>query len=686
MLNSGQEEVIIACNTASIKKDAACDAAAKFLLAELSHDNRSESIFQGDNMALNNAAKLIEQAGIKGEMPIGEAREKLSAHFRNSVHEIVTPTAQKTANNVIKAFESGQDTYYVRAGSTQGTSKSETYPNKIKDFVASAGFTVKDEGAVKAMAEETVTGSPYTTALRSLGIDMNVSTHVANYVMEFTDQEGEAKTLLFQSRGDNSFVPVIEDGALDKTVAVENLGETLKVSDIVARQTEGDAAKLSDKCGEFAEKFKAAPNEIMLVCTHFPAVEEALLAVHQGADGEIKTNNQSGIVKQIYEANGGNDGKLAVTGRLAEEIKAYKNESMEATTFVVHGGESTQEDLSVKDGVLRASTRHERNFQQVASNDSEQKMTRATLQSLAFSMKTADGQSVSMMQSDNSGRDIGVTWKQNRQASAPLDRANVFISNVNAAPETDAMKAKDTAWKTFAGELGLSGAAQKRMTTQLTQLAETLTLGELRGVDNLAKTISPGQEMVSATQNIVELILQNKSHDNDAKPDLNNPKRFEGKVPAAIVTGFTVVDAEGKRVAGENDGPAGSVVLAKAIRDNGTPVKLVFDRGSEASVYAAAKAAGLVEDVSVGGDNRNKQLGSLNAMFANGNLKPGVSVEIASVKDTTLEPGKTVGDIKQSLQEDNVGLVISIERPGPNEDGKLSNMRGQDITQFNADL
>ncbi len=120
---------------------------------------------------------------------------------------------------------------------------------------------------------------------------------------------------------------------------------------------------------------------------------------------------------------------------------------------------------------------------------------------------------------------------------------------------------------------------------------------------------------------------------------------YQGK-RVLIVTGFTVPEC----LAGESDGPLGSIALAKALEDLGKEVLIVTDQYSKKILEGLKK----VKEIS-------------------GNI---YSVPI-NVDEKELQ------EILNGFEPTH---MIAIERPGKAMDGKYHSMRGEDITAFVGDL
>ncbi|MBM3944533.1 MAG: DUF4392 domain-containing protein [SAR202 cluster bacterium] len=128
--------------------------------------------------------------------------------------------------------------------------------------------------------------------------------------------------------------------------------------------------------------------------------------------------------------------------------------------------------------------------------------------------------------------------------------------------------------------------------------------------------------------------------DQAAKLILDNPGT------AIIVTGFYILTAK----APETDGPPGAIVIGKALQGLGYKVVYVTDR------YTAAVMSG----------------------------SAGKGAEVVNFPITGVEESKAFA--KQTLAKYKPSVLIAIERCGLTDEGKYRNMRGLEITDFNAKL
>ncbi len=113
-----------------------------------------------------------------------------------------------------------------------------------------------------------------------------------------------------------------------------------------------------------------------------------------------------------------------------------------------------------------------------------------------------------------------------------------------------------------------------------------------------------------------------------------------------ILTGFYIPEAD----AMETDGPPGAVALGKAL-----------ERLRRSVVYIAdAKIAPLLQEIN-----------------------PGGSVEILHLYPDA-DPSRSDSAIQRLIKKYAPGIVISVERPGPDQTGRFRTARGKDITEHSA--
>lgn len=119
-------------------------------------------------------------------------------------------------------------------------------------------------------------------------------------------------------------------------------------------------------------------------------------------------------------------------------------------------------------------------------------------------------------------------------------------------------------------------------------------------------------------------------------------RALNGHKRVVIVTGFCIKDC----LAGETDGPLGSLVLGKALENLGREVVYVTDKYSGSQLDAGVEYLGMKSDV--------------------------LLLEDAATADNALSAEKSE-------------CVIFIERPGRSNTGRMHSMSGEDITDYCPD-
>ncbi|MBI4183324.1 MAG: DUF4392 domain-containing protein [Proteobacteria bacterium] len=147
-----------------------------------------------------------------------------------------------------------------------------------------------------------------------------------------------------------------------------------------------------------------------------------------------------------------------------------------------------------------------------------------------------------------------------------------------------------------------------------------------------------------------------------AKGGLGRAARAIAATPAphvCIITGF--YHPHGEPPCCETDGPPGAAHLAAAFRRAGFACRLVTDRPNAGAIKAAAFAAGLPRDF---------------------------PFDVASVDGEGADLGEPVPAIASRWRalDPPITHVIAIERVGRSADGRPRNMRGFDISWYNAPL
>ncbi len=131
----------------------------------------------------------------------------------------------------------------------------------------------------------------------------------------------------------------------------------------------------------------------------------------------------------------------------------------------------------------------------------------------------------------------------------------------------------------------------------------------------------------------------------------------------AIVTGFFL--PHNNPPAAETDGIVGCAQLAAGLNKLGIPVRIVTGSPCLAAVKIAVFATGISTEIAF----------------------DVVSVDVIAVSESQENFYDIISLLKLwESMEQAVSHIISIERPGPSDDGIIRNMRGQDITAHTAPL
>jgi D-glutamate cyclase len=131
----------------------------------------------------------------------------------------------------------------------------------------------------------------------------------------------------------------------------------------------------------------------------------------------------------------------------------------------------------------------------------------------------------------------------------------------------------------------------------------------------------------------------------------------------AIITGFFL--PHNNPPAAETDGIVGCAQLAAGLNKLGIPVRIVTGSPCLTAVKSAVFATGISTEIAF----------------------DVVSVDVISVSESPENPSEVTSLLKLwESMEQPVSHIISIERPGPGDDGIIRNMRGEDITAHTAPL
>jgi hypothetical protein len=669
-LNDGHivDHVVIACNSASVRKEGAVEMMAEFC-AKGGEGDMPDAFKDG---LVKLADKVRTEQTIAKETPL--TKENYATYFKGHVHEIVSKTAEKGANDAIAllgpASKAGGDPILVRVDSTNGTAGSRAYPTAMLDTLQTK---LREGGA----SEFAVTTAPTSTGAYVISHD----------VLTFK-KDGVTRSIVIEGRGNPPWVDAIEAGSIETEQGAKLTGDSNTHSRLALEQaidkTGGPAkavlAKLQDR---------TAPNLSMLCCTHYPAMQASLETAYTGS--EVAYINQATIVREL-------------AGELDPESTRPDGPPLDLVLTVGsmnYGGAPGSIRPSIADGGTTAATLLGVLDKTITASGSNSTRALGSVQVFAQGGKMPvtgpeirHYQSTPMLQ-----HGYELLHKYIAGSKGPEVLADSGVRRVTGARSDEAPFVAIDSSKTVKPVLtkvdGLA-AAMDRVTPdlgmKLDRLGVLTTLGETRGVDKIAAMNDQGAQLKAAAVHLATVISSNKS------PDLIK------KEPVGILTGFTVVDNyTRKRVGGENDGPPGAVIMAKTIVDQGTPVVLVTDKSSEAALATALVGAGLAKL------KDGASLGT-SLTLAQVDIHKLVAVDIPAVPVPTGPPGhdlptdnpklrkeiiaarnaetrEAVGETVGRLERAGVKTMITIERPSVTElDGGLYSMLGIDVAPFNLDL
>jgi len=640
----GKDHVIIACNTASTRKNEALSLVEKVLKAESLTDEEVansgiQSIYSGNSTHHQRAKTLAQHI------------ERDKDYLQEHVHGVVQPTAERGATIIVtKLMDENAEKVTVRIDSTNGTVKSGAYIEamkaKISAKMSDKGFTAQKPQLIKNWG-----GNP--------------EQEVTNGIMTFTrNGNDEVKLVYLQNRGNPAWVPAIEKNETEHftTLIHESTGQAKRIS---LAATNPSLVFNQD----FYNQFDGVPDLTMLCCTHYPAMREAIIAYYKTVDtdkqsiflqqDQVVTTMVENITKQEFVSSSNSIANIII-GNI--DLPEEKRQQKLAVLGTLYGGQKTP------------------NIQIITQENSNLFLSElATLNfTQALHTKYEGEKPLGHFQLREEDAGINSFWVQDRDNQVPHLRCHaVFRTGISP---------KEISQKSLQPALALFGAADQRPMTLIRRLFLTIsqiawlgTLGERRGIGALALRHDPGHQMFSAAGRMAQL-----ARHNNHTPD--------NRQQAAIVTGFTVVDDEGGKICGENDGPPGAVMLARSLLNQSVPVTLITDSGAESSLVAALICSNI--GVSYTGQQAPRECTADNLK-----LPPDLSVKIikhgpdfkerdddAKEDEDTGNVHSQIRNIIAELQTQNTKLMISIERPSPNKDGQMSSMSGADISLYNADL
>ncbi|WP_170122201.1 glutamate cyclase domain-containing protein [Breoghania corrubedonensis] len=729
------ENVIIACNSASVRKEGAVDLMAKFCAQAAASD------FEGvgdreSGKALPQLVKkgLEDLAKVVAEKTGGLGVEDFQAYFTGHVHEIVSKTAEKgalEAVGLLKEKSPDADPLLVRIDSTNGTAGSQAYPTKIRDALERMGGEVSDVEILGSTRNPGVGDTGDTITHHVISLRLN----------------GEERTIVVEGRGNQPWVKAVEGGTVAAEgadlvrVSNENseaaLGNSIaqlrsntpregtdpaKAAGILAAMLGDNGRRVDDEGGQGVK-----PDLSMLCCTHYPAMKDALVASY-GEDAS-QFIDQATIVRDLVH----DDLEVPVDGNQEPLELALTVGSMN------YGGADEKIRPSIANGFTSANVLADV-LEQTMDGDSSN-VVRSLGSVKVFHQNDNGGANVAKDARISNASTQGGSYQEafellhQMMVTGEQDIKRFYESQnlaINPAfgrnPESPDFNPEAPRF-TFVGNERrdqriqpnperLSEGARTHheeldaadMSAKLDRLGTVMTLGESRGIDKIAPLNDQGAQLKAATAQLMDVVIRNR--------DIADPTERE---PVGIMTGFSVVRNEDRtRVAGENDGPPGAVLMGKTLVDQETPVVFVTDRSAQASLYSSLLGAGLAELTSEGKLflelRKNDFAEDENGLGPHSLLEPQyvkvhdlVKVEIPQVdypqippealplddpdaRETMISQRKAANReavlaTAETLKGMNVNTMISIERPSVTElDGGSYSMVAVDVAPFNPDL
>ncbi|PTW56630.1 glutamate racemase [Breoghania corrubedonensis] len=642
------EHVIIACNSASVRKDDAIALMKEFCAAVA--EGRCDIDLNDD--LRRNVIDLHEKIGSQ------------DGYLENRVHEIVSRTAEVGVENAVKLLER-DSCAFIRVDSTNGTVKSGAYPDRIGDAIK-AKFQVDD-----------VSRQSLTQTVRQDGQDFKISHTVYTF-----QAGGEEKTVVVENRGNPAWVLDIEANRAD-TTGPELVRSSQAAS---ARALEGALRHFGeqgiDLSQEVLGKLETNTPEIsMLCCTHYPAMTEHL----NSAYGEgVTFINQATVVEAMAEEidpNATNPDRGPLNLALTIGSQNYGGTPGNLKPSVPDPDATAGTLRKVLDTTLKGARQAGDNrirdigavkvFMQGDPGEPED------VNPKDISSLSAKG--VRQQQFELIHEFIGLAMEKEileEQGLVKMDDGTLRFVRDKEKPKLDKNPEAGKIYEKFPSQLS----------EKLDALGDLVIQGEARGMDTIGRFNDQGAQFRAAVSQIIA-VRQNNA----------NPENAIQRV--GVLTGFTVVDNEsGERIEGENDGPPGAAIIARTLLKQGLPVTMVTDRSNEAALVSALVGAGLatVTEASSGIPANLRTLDTLDIVpeFADGQL----AFEVPDFNNRDIRPDdhgprmrekgrEAVRASVENLKGSNVQTMISIERPSPTEaGGNLVSMRGLSVEAFNLDM
>ncbi|MEH6405042.1 MAG: glutamate cyclase domain-containing protein [Sneathiella sp.] len=673
LIGQDKDSVIIACNTASTTLRFALPIVEKFILQQI--ERPKTSIYPLDGAKMNRLKQLAKR--------IGEGHQH--EYLTNHIFGIVKPTAIAAADIIRRLLET-QDNVCIRIESTIGTAKSGAYLEEIADNL----FEGKSFPHYK-------NGNKNTQLITRNATEHFPAQAINNMTLEFNPvrEDDRKKTVFIQNRGNQEWVPAIEKKELGRFAGI------MRRSEAATKDACNDAPDHREFHREFAKSFKRVPDLTMLCCTHFPAFRQTIENTYDEYNGGQLAN--ANILQQDEVALA-----LAIKiagGDLQDERFSRQMVELQRKTsalYVTLGDSNlTEKQLQQKKDILSAVFERSNGITVEALNEYDGIDYRNIHKQISY-LRRLQGEDQRPDQpqryffdpATRLGHDVDreanvlTAWMVEINDHDPQRRYDAQF--IDGMPQNSvALQTIKTALNLFPiveqahDDLSLAPYSTRatpkirRLFSAISQLGRLGTLGEKRGIDILGIRYDPGQCLIEAAGMMAEIVKFNAGPALAAAADADRPA-----ASVAIVTGFTVVDAQGRKVCGENDGPPGAVMLASSLLSQGVLVTLVIDTGAESSLISALLAANLARLV-------GEDVTPMVRTVKNIQLENGLEIECIQHDLETHPERNSLEGVRHciaNLQHKNTKLVIAIERPSPNVSGGMSSMSGASITKFNADM
>lgn len=253
------ENVIIACNSASVRKENAIKLMAQYCNAVQANSQEVQSTPQSIKDGINKLAAAVTDAHQDTSI------DAFKKYFEEHVHEIVSKTAEAGASKAVELLagrDVSEDPLLVRVDSTNGTAGTKAYPTKMLEALIKNAEEEQSLNNVRLLheTETTVNGDTITHHVISLTLN------------------NEQRSIVIEGRGNQPWVNAIEASASEafKEELVErsnkNSANALEGATNSLGEGRKDAAGILNKLQKNGNK----PALTMLCCTHYPAMKTAL--------------------------------------------------------------------------------------------------------------------------------------------------------------------------------------------------------------------------------------------------------------------------------------------------------------------------------------------------------------------------------------------------------------------------